>query len=96
LAENAVLPTIPVSAVSGQGIDILVKVIENKIAGEIERIHIYLEPEELSLLDWLYRHGSDHHQTNCDNGKVMIGVNLTRSAWHIFQAQRSKLKEKGK
>lgn len=96
LAENAVLPTIPVSAVNGQGIDILVKVIENKIAGEIERIHIYLEPEELSLLDWLYHHGSDHHQTNCDNGKVMINVNLTRSAWHIFQAQRSKLKEKGK
>jgi len=94
LAKNTVLPIIPISAVNGQGLDILIKIIENKIGGEIKRVNVCLGLNEQSLLDWLYCHGSDHHQINRDDGTVIINVNLSRLGWHIFQAKRRKLKGK--
>jgi len=92
LAGHASFPTIPVSAISGQGIDNLTRAIENRIAGEVERVRVSLAPQELSLLGWLYCHGNDHRQTNADDGKIVVEVNLTRSAFRIFQAKRRKLK----
>ncbi|RCL02655.1 MAG: GTP-binding protein HflX [Candidatus Tokpelaia sp. JSC188] len=91
-AESISFPIIPASALNGRGLDALIRVVENKIAGKTERIHIYLELEELSLLDWLYRHGSNHHQINCEDGGVIIDVNLTRLAWYNFQRERKKIK----
>lgn len=92
-SQTTQLPTVAVSAITGEGLDALIKSIEKRIAGDIQRMHIVLAPDEMALTDWLYRHGSTHERRDLEDGHVAIDVNLTGSAYQIFLAKREKRKQ---
>ncbi|UXM94089.1 GTPase HflX [Bartonella sp. HY329] len=90
-AQTAILPSIPLSAIDGTGIDELTTLIEQRISGKIERISLQLNSNELVLLDWLYRNGRNHQRKDREDGSVKISVDLSSSAYEAFKIRRERL-----
>lgn len=80
---------IPVSALTGEGVDKLLAVIETRIAGKLVTAELVLSPFELHLLDWIYQHGSDIRREDLENGAVRIQVTLTENAQRMLNDMRS-------
>src|SRR5690606_16788229 len=75
---------IPVSALTGEGIDRLLSVIETRIAGALVVVELKLSPLELHLMDWIYQHGSEVERENLEDGSVQIRARLTETAKRIL------------
>lgn len=90
-AQTAILPSIPLSAIDGTGIDELTALIEQRISGKIERVSLHLNSNELVLLDWLYRNGRNHQRKDREDGSVEISVDLSSSAYEAFKIRRERL-----
>lgn len=90
-AKTALLPSVPVSALSLQGIDNLLALIRQKALGDSRTDRIRLLPREFSLLDWLYRHGEQKHRSYAENGDIILEINLLNTDWQVFAALRHKL-----
>jgi GTPase len=71
---------IAVSAITGEGIDDLMALIEQHIAGRVEETSITLAPGQMSLVDWIYRHGEVTARENHDDGSVTIRIRATDAA----------------
>ncbi|MGH6763938.1 MAG: GTPase HflX [Phyllobacterium sp.] len=80
---------IPISAVTGEGVDDLLRIIEARISGKLEHVRVVLSPAELPLLDWIYSHASNVRRTDRDDGSVSIQMDLTANAGRIFRKKRS-------
>ena len=50
-------PPVAISAVTGEGLDTLAAVIEERISGELKQMTVTLRPHQMGLMDWLYRNG---------------------------------------
>ena len=79
---------IPLSAMTGEGVDRLLSLIETRISGKLSRVELVLSPFQLHLLDWIYQHGSHVKQDNLEDGSVRIGANLTETARRILDEKR--------
>ncbi|MFC4625029.1 GTPase HflX [Daeguia caeni] len=79
---------IPLSAMTGEGVDRLLSLIETRISGKLSRVELMLSPFQLHLLDWIYQHGSHVKQDNLEDGSVRIGANLTETARRILDEKR--------
>ncbi len=90
-AQTAILPSIPLSAIDGTGIDELTTLIEQRISGKIEHISLHLNSNELVLLDWLYRNGRNQQRKDLEDGSVEISVDLSNSAHEAFKIRRERL-----
>jgi len=90
-AETALLPTVLVSAVTGRGLDRLRALIAEKTLGELRKEKLELMPQELSLLDWLHRHGAPAQQHFLDDGSVSLEASLSEADWGSFSALRRQL-----
>ena len=73
-------PPIAISAVTGEGIDALTALIEKRLSGELSRIDVRLRPDQLGLLDWLYRNGDVVARDDNDDGSVSISLKATETA----------------
>src|SRR5690606_27545403 len=76
---------IPLSAITGEGITELLRVVETRISGELEQVTITLAPEQLSLLDWIYQHASNIRRTDQEDGSVTIVADMTDNAVKILR-----------
>lgn len=90
-AQTATLPSIPLSAIDGTGIDELTALIEKRISGKIERVSVHLKPNELVLVDWLYRNGRNHQRKDHEDGSVEISADLSTSAFETLKIKRDRL-----
>ncbi|WP_297322019.1 GTPase HflX [uncultured Bartonella sp.] len=79
-AHAAATPVVPVSALTGKGIDNLLAVIEKQISGEIIDRKIVLKPDEYGLLDWLYKNGGSVRQAVQEDGSVVVSAKLSVQA----------------
>ncbi|WP_343314193.1 GTPase HflX [Brucella sp. BE17] len=79
---------IPLSAITGEGVDRLLALIETRIAGALVPVDLVLSPFELHLLDWLYRHGSDIGREDLEDGSVHITARLTETARKTLDEKR--------
>lgn len=79
---------IPLSAITGEGVDRLLSLIETRIAGKLSRVEVELSPFQLHLLDWIYQHGSDVKRKNLEDGSVRITVKLTETARKTLDEKR--------
>ncbi|MBV2144559.1 GTPase HflX [Falsochrobactrum sp. TDYN1] len=79
---------VPLSALTGEGIDRLLSLIETRIAGALGTVEVALSPFELHILDWIYQHGSDVERENLDDGSVRIRVRLTENARKMLDKKR--------
>lgn len=79
---------IPLSAITGEGIAELLRVVETRISGELEQVTMTLAPEQLSLLDWIYQHASNIQRTDQEDGSVTIVADMTDNAVKILRERR--------
>jgi GTPase len=81
------LRPVPVSALSGEGIDALAAAIEARLAAGRELIELKLDPADGAGMSWLYRHTEVISKTVDDNGRLTMTV---RAAPDKAKAVRAK------
>jgi len=86
---NRIRP-IAISAVTGEGLDRLLAAIEIHIAGELERLTVRLEPDQLGLTDFLYRSGTVTDRTDNEDGSVSVSLLATQSARNEIEERLSR------
>ncbi|MCV0396863.1 MAG: GTPase HflX [Rhizobiaceae bacterium] len=69
-----------ISATTGEGIDTLLTVIEEKIAGVLETVEILVPADRLSLIDWVYRNSQVVTRTDREDGSVELVIRATQAA----------------
>lgn len=79
---------IPLSALTGEGVDRLLSQIETRIAGTLSTVEVLLSPFELQILDWIYQHGSDVEREDLEDGSVRLRARLTENAQRILNEKR--------
>jgi GTP-binding protein HflX len=83
LAENADPdkgPPVAISAVTGEGIPALAEMIETRLGGALERAVFDVPPEQLALIDRLYRTGDVIGRIDNDDGSVTLTMLVTQAA----------------
>lgn len=81
---------IAISAVSGEGIDRLRAVIEQRIAGAVNTVSVTLTPAQLGLVDWLYRNGDVLAREDLEDGGVQLSIRATEAARAQIEKRLSK------
>lgn len=79
-ARASINPVVPVSALTGKGIDKLLATIEKQISGEMVKRQIVLKPDEYGLLDWIYKNGEVIQKSPQEDGSLVVFANLTIQA----------------
>ena len=65
---------VPVSALSGEGIDHLVEAIEARLAESLQTLEIAINPADGAGLSWLYRHSEVLEKHLRDDGQLAVTV----------------------
>ncbi|WP_163272724.1 GTPase HflX [Chelativorans alearense] len=73
-------PPVAVSAVTGEGIDDLMALIEERVAGRVAETSVTLSPDQMALMDWVYRHGEVTGRENHEDGSITIRLRATDAA----------------
>jgi GTPase len=73
-------PPVAISAITGEGIDALAAIIEERLSGELEPVTVTLAADQLGLTDWLYRNGDVVARTDNEDGSVSISLKATAAA----------------
>jgi GTP-binding protein HflX len=65
---------VPVSALSGEGIDRLVAVIEARLSEKWQTIELSIDPTDGAGLSWLYRHSEVLSKGMRDDGRLAVTI----------------------
>jgi GTP-binding protein HflX len=65
---------VPVSALSGEGIDRLVGVLEARLSEKRQTLELAIDPADGAGLSWLYRHSEVLFQGMRDDGRLAVTV----------------------
>ncbi len=68
LAKRADHPVIPMSAVTGAGVDAFLEAVEDQLSRHLESLSVTLEPADGKRLSWLYAHGDVIDRHDEDDG----------------------------
>lgn len=77
LLEAEQRPPVAISAISGEGVEQLAALVEERIAGALETVHVNLAPHQAGEIDWLYRNGVVVTRRDRDDGGVELTVRVT-------------------
>lgn len=75
---------VPISAENGEGVDGLLTEIEKRIAGALVSVNFTFTPEQMHLLDQLYKQASNIKRENLEDGKVQVSAQMTESAANLL------------
>jgi GTP-binding protein HflX len=78
LAQRQARPAVPVSALTGEGIDALLAEIEIRLAARRLTLDLVLDPADGAGLSWLHRHTEVLARAMRDDGKVGVTVRADR------------------
>ena len=70
-------PPVAISAISGEGVDRLAAIVEERIAGSLETARVRLGAHQAGEIDWLYRNGAVIARKDRDDGGVDLTVRAT-------------------
>jgi len=84
-ADPAKGPPIAISAVTGEGLPALLELIEARLGGGLERTTFEIAPQQLGLLDWLYRSAEVLNRVDNEDGSVSLEVRVTSAARHEIE-----------
>ena len=70
---------IAISAISGEGVDRLAALVEERIAGVLSAVEVRLLPERAGDVDWLYRNGEVLARTDRDDGGIDLTIRATEA-----------------
>ncbi len=79
LLGGGVRPPIAISAATGEGVDRLAALVEERIAGSLSTIAVTLAPEQAGEVDWLYRNGDVLRRKDREDGGVDLTVRVTEA-----------------
>jgi GTP-binding protein HflX len=68
-------PTVPVSAITGEGLDDLLNLLDRRIAAEREVVDVTVPSSDGAAIAWLYRHGEVLARDDAD-GATRLKVSL--------------------
>lgn len=71
---------VAISAITGEGLDALMALIEKRVSGELRSVDITLSPAQLRFLDWIYRNSEVVNRTDNDDGSVSLSLKVTETA----------------
>ncbi|MHB2264766.1 GTPase HflX [Aliihoeflea sp. PC F10.4] len=72
--EQADEGPVMISAISGEGVDHLLAVVEARIAGALDEAEFVFGPQEGTRIDWVYRNGAVIAREDRDDGSVALTV----------------------
>ena len=70
---------VAISAVTGEGLDVLAGAIERRIAGSLGEVRISLAPARIGEIDWYYRNGDVIERTDREDGGIDLTVRVTET-----------------
>jgi GTPase len=68
---------VSISAVTGEGLDALTALIEERVAGEVLKIDLVLAPDQYGLTRWLYENGEVVARKDREDGTVALSIRTT-------------------
>jgi len=71
---------VAISAITGEGLDELMALIEQRLSGQVKEISIKLSPGQLGDMDWIYRHGEVTGRKDHKDGSVTLKIRATHVA----------------
>jgi len=74
---------IPISAMTGEGVDALLREIERRISGTLSRVKVTLRHDQMRLMDWIYQHSSNVNRKDLDDGSIALTMDMTVSS-HVI------------
>jgi GTP-binding protein HflX len=77
--------TVPVSAVTGEGLDRLLLEIEERISGALVERTFTIVPHRYGDLAWLYDHGQVRERRDLEDGSISVDVELTSANAAAFE-----------
>jgi len=78
-------PPVAISAVTGEGIPHLLRIIEERISGALQDVVLNVRPHQLQHLDWIYRNGRVTSREDHEDGSVTIHIRATETARREFE-----------
>nr|WP_295468496.1 GTPase HflX [Mesorhizobium sp.] len=73
-------PPIAISAITGEGTAQLLDLIETRISGALAPATVTLSPDQLAVVDWLYRNAAVLSRKDNDDGSVTLELQATPAA----------------
>ncbi|MCO5065929.1 MAG: GTPase HflX [Rhizobiaceae bacterium] len=73
-------PAIAISAETGEGLAALLARIEELLSGVSGDFELVLRPDQMGLIDWIYRNGDVTGRHDEDDGSVKLTIHTTRDA----------------
>ena len=73
-------PPIAISAITGEGIETLAELIEQRVSGALGAMDVTLKPSQLGQVDWIYRNGEVVSRDDNEDGSVTLHLMATRAA----------------
>ncbi len=68
---------VPVSAITGQGVDRLLVVVEEALSGKLVNRDVTIGIDDMSHLNWLYEHAKIHSREDREDGTVALNLDIT-------------------
>ncbi|TCD13248.1 GTPase HflX [Oricola cellulosilytica] len=76
---------VPVSALTGEGTDELLREIEKRIMGAMVERRYTIAPDRYADIAWLYDHASVRNRETADDGTIFVDVEMTADAALEFE-----------
>jgi GTPase len=80
-------PPVAISAVTGEGLDAFLSLVERRISGEVERFTVDVPPDRMSLSDWIYRNAAVLSRSDNEDGTVTLEMQATAAARQDIEAR---------
>jgi GTP-binding protein HflX len=61
----------------------------------MEKVQVSLQPHQFSLIDWIYRHGSNVRRQDEEDGSVIIDVDMTAGSAQKFRDKYASVSKRG-
>lgn len=71
--------TVAVSAITGEGVDVLLAEIGRRLSGVLTECTVVLGVDQLQLLPWVYEHAIVDGREDLEDGKVSLDLRLTEN-----------------
>jgi GTP-binding protein HflX len=79
LLEAGNAPQVAISAATGEGVDRLAALVEERIAGSLATVTVRLAPHQAGEVDWLYRNGDVISRKDREDGGVDLTLRATEA-----------------
>ncbi|RIK88468.1 MAG: GTPase HflX [Hyphomicrobiales bacterium] len=79
LLGSGTQPPVAISAATGEGVDRLAALVEERIAGSLSTVTVRLPPEQAGEVDWLYRNGEVLARRDRNDGGIDLSVRVTEA-----------------